>query len=80
MIPDKHDDRLFRHYAKLGADGTVLAIVEVAVGADQPAPDTGDVIEVTAIHPYDAPKLRAFVNASPIAAVQRRVQIGKGRG
>lgn len=54
MIKDKHDPRSFRHFAKLAADGTVLAVVEVAAGA--PMPPEADAflhVDVTALHPYD---------------------------
>jgi hypothetical protein len=73
MIRDRHDDRLFRHYAKLDANGSVTAIVEVAAGSDQPPTDSGDFLEVTAIHPYDAQKLAAFVNATANPAVKKRI-------
>lgn len=38
--PDKHDKRLFRHYAKTAKNGMVVAIVEVA--QDKPAPSDDD--------------------------------------
>lgn len=47
-LPDKHDKRLFRHYAKTAQDGTVVAIIEVAI--NKPAPvddDTYHYIDVT---------------------------------
>ena len=49
-----HDPRQFRHYAKMAADGSVAAIVEVADGL--PAPTDGEqslYIDVTDLHPYD---------------------------
>ena len=33
-LQDRHDPRQFDHYAKLDADGNVLATIEVAAGAD----------------------------------------------
>jgi hypothetical protein len=80
MIPDKHDPRLFRHYAKLGADGSVLATVEVALGAEQPDTASGDYMEITAIHPYDDQKLTALIEDSPVESIKNRLQVGKAIG
>lgn len=80
MLADKHDERLFRHYAKIGDDGTVLAVVEIAAGSVQPSTDSGEFAEVTEIHPYDSARLKHFVEASPVDAIKRRVQVGKQRG
>lgn len=80
MIRDRHDDRLFRHYAKLDANGSVTAVVEVAAGSDQPPTETGDYLEITHLHPYDEKKLKAFVEACPLEAVRQRVLIGKQHG
>lgn len=53
-LPDKHDDRRFRHFAKMHDDGTVAASVEVADGMAAPVDSAGSVfLEVTDAYPYD---------------------------
>ncbi len=53
-VPDKHDKRRFRHIVKLAADGTVLAVIEVADGKPLP-PDSDAVLHVdaTPLYPFD---------------------------
>ena len=53
-LPDKHDKRRFRHVVKLAADGTVLAVIEVADGKPLP-PDSDAVLHVdaTPLYPFD---------------------------
>lgn len=40
-LPDKHDPRRFRHYAKTTRSGIVVAIIEIADG--KPVPPDDDV-------------------------------------
>ncbi len=54
MIKDPHDPRTFRQIAKLAADGTVLALIQVADTA--PLPPDADAylhIDVTPLYPVD---------------------------
>lgn len=49
-----HDKRTFRHFAKLAADGSIAATVEVAAGFPDPVDGEGHVyVDVTELHPYD---------------------------
>lgn len=66
-LPDKHDPRLFQHYAKFDRDGNVVAVVEIVDGAMNEVVngfavsrspltlDTPDFVHVnvTDIYPYD---------------------------
>lgn len=54
MPPDPHDPRVFRHFAKMAADGSVAAIVEVADGsADPPDVAAGQLVDVSKLYPFD---------------------------
>lgn len=48
---DRHDSRQFDHYAKLDADGHVVATVEVAAGSDPPTDAV--YVFVTDCYPYN---------------------------
>lgn len=62
-----HDPREFTHLAKLGADGSVVAIVEIADAAVQTFLDTTDVlhVDVTDLYPYDFGTTKADVRLRP---------------
>ena len=84
-IIDPHDKRPFRHYAKIGFDGTLLAFIEVADTAPAP-PDDGAVhVDITLLHPYEFPpghklkKSEISDNASIVAALAVANR-GRGRG
>ncbi len=66
-----HDQRTFRHYAKMGADGSVVAIVAVAEGS--PAPIDGEhslYVDVTDVHPYDFRGVSIAMPAAPAHSPQ----------
>jgi hypothetical protein len=53
------EKREFRHFAKFASDGTVAAIVEVAVGAPDPVDGEDSVyVDVTDLWPYDFAAVR----------------------
>jgi len=63
-----HDPRVFRHWAKLNADGTVAAIVETAAVE----PDAGDgalYVEVTSLYPSDLGKVKIAAPPIPVKPV-----------
>lgn len=54
LLSGNHDKRRFRHFAKMAADGSVSATVEVADGTPDPTDGAGSVfVEITDLHPYD---------------------------
>lgn len=58
-MKDKHDERHFQQYAKMNADGTIAAIVEVAVGSPIPSDHEGALyLDVTEYLPSDRSGLR----------------------
>ncbi len=46
-FPDPHDPRMFEHYLKLNADGTVAARIEIAVGEENALIDDPFVFNIT---------------------------------
>lgn len=70
-LSDRHDARTFRHFARLDANGNVVAIVEVV---DEPGYDADNNpfiqepidtptfihIDITDLHPYDFAGVRAI--------------------
>ena len=53
-LPDKHDPRYFRHYAKFAADGSVAAVVERETTEPPPSDDAESVyVEFTDLYPVD---------------------------
>ncbi len=63
-----HDHRTFRHWAKLAADGTVLAVTEIAADTtEHPTDPAGSLsVDVTALYPYDFTGIKA--SATKVAA------------
>lgn len=51
-LPDKHDPRLFRHYAKFAPDGRFIGIVEYVSNKDIP-PSDSHFIDVTSLIAHD---------------------------
>lgn len=88
-LPDKHDNRTFRHFARLDANGDVVAIVEVVdePGFDsdnkpfsQEPADTSTIVhvDITDLHPYDFTGVRAVkasVTARNKAAIRADLKI-----
>jgi hypothetical protein len=76
-VPDKHDPREFKHYAKIALDGTVVSTFEVA--ADREPPSSGDAIhvEITDQFPYDlgGKSIAASVNAATSAKAGKNVPL-----
>lgn len=62
-----HDPRTFTHLAKLGADGSVVAIVEIADDAVQTFLDQSDAlhVDVTDLYPFDFGTTKADVRSRP---------------
>lgn len=54
-IPDKHDPRTFTHLAVIGADGSVVAVRELADGTVEGLIEQSDtlLVDVTDLYPYD---------------------------
>lgn len=68
------EQRTFRHFAKLDANGVIVAIVEVADGAPDPIDFAASVyVDVTDLWPYDLSAVRAkpfdVLAATPVVAV-----------
>ncbi len=78
-IPDKHDKRRFRHVVQLAADGTVLAVIEVADGHPLP-PDSDAVLHVdaTPLYPFDftgVKLLKAVVDTRDAPMIQAALKL-----
>ena len=58
-MEDQHDPRDFRHYAKVDADGNLLAIVEVVSTVVNPDPD--HFVDVTEQIPYTPDELQTTI-------------------
>lgn len=66
-LPDKHDARLFRHYAKFDIDGHFLGLVEY-VAQNAIPPSDARYVDVTALAPHD-------YTGSTEAALQQAVDV-----
>lgn len=66
-LADPHDARKFLHFAKLGTDGSVVAIIEVSEREVEAFLDASDqlLVDVTDLHPYDFGTTKADVRSAP---------------
>jgi|KBSSwiStaDraftv2_1062776.scaffolds.fasta_scaffold00996_19 hypothetical protein len=81
-LPDTHDGREFRQYARLAPDGSVAAIVEVAEGLTVPSDAAGNLyVEVTDLHPNDYRAVRVppgLVQRADVHAIRAALAADKG--
>lgn len=75
-LPDKHDKREFRHFAKIDADGHVVAVLEIADGQPDPADGVGSLyVEITDLHPYEFTDVTVPLDAVQAAVGARDVDV-----
>lgn len=71
-LPDKHDERRFKHYVRIGAGGTVAAVIEVATDRPAPVPSGTDrIIDVTALYPCDLHGMTADAIERALQAIEK---------